>query len=84
MLRILVAATFAMLAMVVVRDGRLLEQAGLLGSCASVATPAGQSGYWQACRAGRLDGHPDLSRRLCKSRSLAADVEFWRCVTPPT
>lgn len=83
MLRILVTATFVMLAMVVVKDGRLLREAGLLGSCQSVVTPAGQNGYWQACRAGRLDGHRDLSRLACKSRSTVANVEYWRCPTPP-
>jgi hypothetical protein len=82
MLRILVLATFAMLVMVLVKDGRVLAQAGLLSSCESVATPAGKTGYWQACRAGRLDGHPDLSRQLCKTHTMAENVEYWRCATP--
>jgi hypothetical protein len=82
MLRILVAATLIMLAMVVVKDGRLLQQTGLLSSCVSITTPAGQTGYWHACQGGRLDGHRDLTRRACKSRSRASNVEYWRCPTP--
>ena len=82
MLRILVAATLVMLAMAVVKDGRLLQQAGLLSTCESVTTPAGQTGYWHACRGGRLDGHRDLSRHACKSRSRASNFEYWRCPTP--
>lgn len=82
MLRILVAATLIMLVMVVVKDGRLLQQAGLLSSCVSITTPSGQTGYWHACRGGRLDGHRDLSRQACKSRTLADNVEYWRCPTP--
>lgn len=82
MLRVLVASTFLVLAMVVVKDGRALERAGLLGSCAAVATPAGESGYWHACTSGRLDGRPDLSLRPCTSRRRVGNIEYWRCPTP--
>jgi hypothetical protein len=82
MLRVLVASTFLVLAMVVVKDGRALERAGLLGGCHAVATPAGQTGYWHACKAGRIDGRPDLSLRPCTSRHRVAGLEYWRCPTP--
>ena len=49
MLRVLVASTFLVLAMVVVKEGTALERAGLLGSCHAVPPPAGQTGYWHAC-----------------------------------
>jgi hypothetical protein len=82
MLRILVATTLIVLVMVAVKDGRALEQSGLLGSCKAVATPAGQTGYWHSCRAGKLDGRPDLSFRPCTSHHTMGKVEYWRCPTP--
>jgi hypothetical protein len=82
MLRVLVVSTLVVLAMVVVKEGSALERTGLLGSCHAVATPAGQTGYWQSCRAGRLDGRPDLSLRPCTSHHSMGDLEYWRCPTP--
>jgi hypothetical protein len=82
MLRILVASTLIVLVMVVVKDGRTLERSGLLGSCSAIATPAGQTGYWQSCHAGRLDGRPDLSLRPCTAKQTSGQVEYWRCPTP--
>jgi hypothetical protein len=82
MLRILVASTLIVLVMVAVKDGRALEQSGLLGSCEAIATPAGQTGYWQSCRAGKLDGRPDLSLRPCASQRTLGKFEYWRCPTP--
>ncbi len=82
MLRVLVVSTLVVLAMVVVKEGSALERARLLGSCQAIATPAGQTGYWQSCRAGRLDGRPDLSLRPCTSKHTMGALEYWRCPTP--
>jgi hypothetical protein len=82
MLRALVAGVFIVMAMVVVKDGRALERAGLLGTCHSIPTPAGHTGYWHACRAGRLDGRPDLSLRPCAAKEKHGSMQYWRCPTP--
>jgi hypothetical protein len=82
MLKILVASTFLVLALVVIKDGRALERYGVLGSCHAVATPAGKAGYWYACRAGRIDGQPDLSLRPCTAHHRLGSVDYWRCPTP--
>jgi hypothetical protein len=82
MLRILVASTLIVLVMVAVKNGRALERSGLLGSCNAIPTPAGQTGYWQSCRAGKLDGRPDLSLRPCTSKQTSGELEYWRCPTP--
>ena len=74
----LVAA--AVVALAAVKDGhRLLERTHLVGACSAIATPRGETGAWQACRPGRLEGPPDLSASSCLRRDLVADVELWRC-----
>jgi len=62
-----------------VSRGALLERVGLLGSCRSVATPAQGEGLWQECRAGRLEGRPDLRRDSCKSTGVVHGLEYWEC-----
>ena len=82
MFRIFIAAALIVVAMVVIKDGRALEQTGLLSSCKAVAAPTGQSGFWEACRPGKLEGRPDLARRSCQSHGVAQEVEYWRCPSP--
>jgi hypothetical protein len=79
MLKILLVTAALAGAMFAVKDGRVLARAGLLGSCSAVAAPAGDPAAWQECRAGRLEGRPDLSRRSCTSEGVVAEVEYWRC-----
>lgn len=79
MFRIFVVAALIVVVMAVVKDGRALRETGVLSSCEAVATPPGQSGYWEACRPGRLEGRPNLTRRSCISHGVATGVEYWRC-----
>lgn len=82
MFRIIVVAALIVAAMAVIKDGRALKETGLLSSCAAVAAPIGQSGYWEACRPGKLEGRPDLARRSCVSQGVSATTEYWRCPSP--
>lgn len=79
LLRIVLVGALLVGVMVAVKDGRLLRDAGLTGSCSSVVTPAGQPTFWQACKKGRLDGRPDLSRQGCTAVSIKNGLEWWRC-----
>lgn len=81
MLRVVFASLLVLAVMVAVKDGRTLEKFGLVGSCAPVATPGGQTGYWHACKEGKLEGRPDLTRKSCLSAGLIGTVEYWRCPT---
>jgi hypothetical protein len=65
--------------MMAVKDGRLLAETGLVGSCNAVAAPAGDTWAWQACKPGRLEGRPDLTRRSCTTHGVVGDLELWRC-----
>jgi hypothetical protein len=82
MLRILIITAAIAALMFAVKDGRVLARAGLVGSCTDVVAPLGDGGAWQACRAGPLEGRPDLSRRSCSPQGLVREVEYWRCPTP--
>jgi hypothetical protein len=82
MFRTFLVVALIIAAMVVIKDGRALEETGLLSSCKTVATPVGQTGYWEACRAGKLEGHPNLTRRSCTSHGVAGRLEYWRCPSP--
>ena len=68
-------------ALVAARQSNALERAQLLSSCSEVAAPAGEEGTVMACRAGRLDGKPDLSLKSCHSRGVSGSFEYWSCPT---
>jgi hypothetical protein len=82
MLRAAAVVLLIVAAMVTIKDGRALRETGLIASCNAVAAPAGQNGFWEACRPGKLEGRPDLKRHSCESIGVSANVEFWRCPSP--
>jgi hypothetical protein len=77
--RIFLAAALVFALMLAIKDGRVLRDAGLKASCKNVAVPAGEQGFWAACKKGKLDGRPDLSRQGCKAVTIRGKVEWWRC-----
>jgi hypothetical protein len=77
--RVFVAAALAVALMVGVKDGRVLDGAGLTGTCASVAPPRGDPMTWEACRPGKLEGYPDLTRRSCIAERRVGQIQYWRC-----
>jgi len=63
------------------KDGRVLHDAGLTGSCTVVQTAAsGQQ--MEACTSGKLEGAPDLSRNGCTDAGLYAGRIYWSCPAP--
>jgi hypothetical protein len=79
MLKTIVAVAVCIFAlMVVIKDGRVLRTAGLTGSC-SVVQIFSNSSELAACRAGKLEGRPNLSHRGCRSVGVTATYEYWGC-----
>ena len=78
---ILLAAVLIVSFMALIKDGRILRQAGVLGGCTTVATPIGQEGVWQRCAPGKLRGAPDLRRQGCTVLGTVEgdDDRMWRC-----
>ena len=64
--------------MIAIKDGRVLRSSGLTGSCTAVQTRTDGSEL-EACRAGKLEGRPDLSHRGCISFGIRGKLEYWHC-----
>lgn len=82
LLRIAALIAAAVAGLAAVKDGDVLERAGLVGSCTTVAVPGRASEAWQACRPGRLEGRPNLTRQSCISHGVSRELEYWRCPNP--
>jgi hypothetical protein len=76
---VVVSAFLVLALMIAVKDGRLLRKAGLTGGCTVLAAPAGDTGSWEACTPGKLQGSPDLSRQSCTSVKVVGKTEYWHC-----
>jgi hypothetical protein len=81
LLRIAIVAALIAGALVYVRQNHVLQNAGLVGYCQRVATPAGQSGAWHECRPGKLTGTPGLTLGSCTRVRHDAKGDLWRCPT---
>jgi len=76
--RVVAVAVLILALMLVVKDGRVLRDAGLTGSCSSVQT-FGDGTQLEGCMAGRLAGRPDLSGQGCRDAGAKGTIEYWRC-----
>jgi hypothetical protein len=79
---VLVCGLLIFALMAVIKDGRVLRKAGLTGGCTAVAAPAAQTGSWERCVPGKLEGAPDLSRQGCSLATTYRKSELWRCPAP--
>ena len=77
---IIVTAVLILALMVAAKDGRLPRKAGLTASCI-VAQQESDGGQIVACRAGSLEGRPDLTRRSCLAAGSTGTYAYWRCPT---
>jgi hypothetical protein len=76
--RIVIAGAVVLLAMVAIKDGRVLRAAGLTGSCSVVQTGSDGS-QLDACRSGKLEGFPSLTGHGCTNAGTAGTYQYWRC-----
>jgi hypothetical protein len=78
LIRIVAAGACIFVLMLVIKDGRVLRTTGLTGSC-SVVQAFQDSSELTVCKAGKLEGRPDLSHRGCQSVGIVGANEDWRC-----
>jgi hypothetical protein len=76
--RVVAVGVLIFVLMVVIKDGRVLRDAGLTGSCSHVETFMDGS-QLEGCRPGKLVGRPDLSGQGCRDAGAKAAIEYWRC-----
>jgi hypothetical protein len=76
--RIVVSAVLVLALMVAVKDGRVLRETGLTGAC-STAQRLADGTQLDACRPGRIDGSPDLSRQGCTAAGTSGTYKYWHC-----
>jgi len=70
--------------MVVARDQRWAQRAGVTGHCIATQDPAFQpDGAWYACKQG-LTGFPNLEGDGCDSQWIVSHREVWKCPAPLT
>ena len=81
MFRTTIAAALVASALAAAHHERVLDRAGLLGSCTAVATATPDGGQWLECRPGELTGYPDLSKDACTRGAMRGEVRYWRCPT---
>jgi hypothetical protein len=79
--RIVLIGALLVAGMVAIKDGRVLRDAGLTGSCV-VAQTLASGEQIEACSSGKLEGAPDLSRNGCSNSGLYAGFVYWRCPAP--
>lgn len=82
LLKILVVGAILIGGMAVIRDGRVLKDAGLLSSCDTVTVNGHREPTVLSCSKGRLDGFPDLTNKACTVISVRPSRQYWRCETP--
>ena len=79
--RIAVVAVAIAAVMFAVKDGRVLRDVGLTGSCSVVQTAA-DGEQMEACSSGKLEGAPDLSKNGCTDAGPFRGRVYWRCPAP--
>jgi hypothetical protein len=82
LLKILVAGALLIGVMAVIRDGRVLRDAGLLSHCSPVAVNGQADPTLLGCSKGRLDGWPDMTSQSCNLIAVHPSREYWRCAAP--
>ena len=81
MFRTTLAAALVASVLAAAHHERLLDRAGLLGSCTTLAASTEDGSQWLECRPGDLTGYPDLSQDACTRGALRGDVRYWHCPT---
>jgi hypothetical protein len=79
--RILISGGLVFLALLAVKNGWVLRQSGLIGSCAVYAT-ATTGAQQEKCISGRLDGRPTLAGKGCTLQSTFGKTQYWLCPAP--
>ena len=79
--RILISGGVVLIALFAVKNGWVLHESGLTGTCAVYATST-TGAQEEKCLSGRLDGRPSLSGKGCLLQSTFGKAQYWLCPAP--
>ena len=79
MFRTTLAAALVASVLAAAHHERVLDRAGLLGSCTALAVTTEDGGQWLECRPGDLTGYPDLSQDACTRGAMRGELRYWVC-----
>jgi hypothetical protein len=82
LLKIIIVGALLVGAMAVIRDGRVLKDAGLLSKCSTVTIDGKSDQTVLSCSKGRLDGWPNMTAQSCNLIAVRPSREYWRCQAP--
>lgn len=82
LLKILIVGALLIGTMAVIRNGRVLKDAGLLSSCNTLTVNGKTEPTVLSCSKGRLDGWPDMTAQSCNLIAVHPSREYWRCQAP--
>ena len=68
--------------MAMIKDGRVLRDAGVLGKCNAISVNGELDPTRMSCSKGLLNGFPNLSSKSCSLTSTSPHREVWRCPVP--
>ena len=83
--RVVLATGLAIALMAALANGAVLRRAGVTSSCSIVHAGAAGAQLVESCRAGWLDGFPNLSSRGCSTITVSARLsargreQYWSC-----
>jgi hypothetical protein len=81
LVKILVVGAILIGGMAAIKNGSVLRDAGLLGTCSTISVHDRSDSSLLSCTKGRLDGFPDLTNKSCSLISVHPHREYWRCQT---
>lgn len=82
LIKIIIVGALLVGAMAVIRDGRVLKDAGLLSKCSAVTVNGKSDPTVLSCSKGKLDGWPNMTAQSCNLIAVHPSREFWRCQAP--
>jgi hypothetical protein len=82
LLKILIVGALLIGTMALIRDGRVLRDAGLLSSCTTTTVDGKSDPSVLSCSKGRLDGWPNMTSQSCNLIAVHPSRQYWRCAAP--
>lgn len=78
MLKLVIIGVLVVGVMFAVKDGRVMRDAGLTGTC-TVAETFKDGSALEACSSGKLAGRPSLAGQGCVTTAIVGGYQYWRC-----